>query len=369
MFIDGELWAGKRVLITGHTGFKGAWLSLWLQRLGARVSGISSGCLPPPSLYQLADLAAHMASEQTLDIRDAGAVSRAVRIARPQVVFHLAAQPLVRRALLEPLHTFEVNVIGTANLLEAVRQLEGELEAVVIVTSDKCYEQRQRDSPCAPFSETDRLGGSDPYSASKAAAELLVAAYRDSYLEDRRPFIATARAGNVIGGGDWAQDRLLADAVKVATGAAPAPLMLRRPDAVRPWQHVLNPLSGYLLLAQELMRGRVQGGAWNFGPPIEDAQPVGVVIERLRGLWGGRPSVQHDPGPHPPEADWLALDSSKARAALRWDPPWDLDAALSELVAWHEAHQGGQEMRAVSLTQIGSYTRQLHQRAGGVGVA
>lgn len=387
MPIDGDLWSGRRVLLTGHTGFKGAWLSLWLQRLGAEVTGLAPGAPSAPSLYEVAEVGGGMAAEHAIDVRDAAAVSEAFRDARPEVVVHLAAQPMVRRSLVEPLSTFEINVMGTANVLEAVRLHGSEVRAVVVVTSDKCYENAdphdgnadardvgaggrdgdasERDGTASgredprgrrPFVEGDPLGGKDPYSSSKACAELVAAAFRTSFFSaPGSPQIATARAGNVIGGGDWGQDRLLPDAVRVATGMAEGPLLVRNPDAVRPWQHVLNPLSGYLMLAEALMRGEQASGAWNFGPPPREAQSVGWVIERLRKLWGGVPEWERDGGENPPEARWLSLDSSHARRALGWKPAWDLDAALAELVAWHEAQRRGEEMRSVSLAQLERY--------------
>lgn len=350
MPIDGDLWSGRRVLLTGHTGFKGAWLSLWLQRLGAVVTGLSPGVPSAPSLYQVAAVGEGMAAEHAIDVRDAAAVAQALRSVRPEVVLHLAAQPMVRRSLIEPLATYQVNVLGTVNVLEAVRLHGADVKAVVIVTSDKCY---QNDGVGRPFVEGDPLGGSDPYSSSKACAEIVAAAYRRSFFDARgTPQIATARAGNVIGGGDWGEDRLLPDAVRVATGLAKGPLKVRNPQAVRPWQHVLNPLSGYLTLAQALLSGAQAAGAWNFGPPQRDARSVGWVIERLRQLWGGVPEWERDGGDNPPEARWLSLDSSRAGGALKWSPAWGLDVALAELVAWHEAHRRGEDMRAVSLAQI-----------------
>lgn len=401
MPIREELWAGRRVLLTGHTGFKGAWLSLWLQRLGAEVTGLAPSPPSAPSLYEAANVASGMAGEDAVDVRDAAAVAEAVKRARPEVVLHLAAQPMVRRSLIDPVSTFQINVIGTANVLDAVRSSGGPVRATVVVTSDKCYEN---DGGGRPFVEGDPLGGKDPYSASKACAEIVAASYRASYFADPHGSrLATARAGNVIGGGDWGEDRLLPDAVRVATGLSPAPLRVRNPDAVRPWQHVLNPLSGYLALAEALLSESEAGaesaagadkagadkagalseseagagsatgasssvtgsataeassvagsaaGAWNFGPDPADARPVGFVIERLRELWGGAPEWRADERRNPPEAGWLSLDSRKAQRELRWRPAWDLDRGLRALVSWHESHLAGQDMRAVSFEQI-----------------
>lgn len=353
MPIDGELWRGRRVLLTGHTGFKGAWLSLMLQSIGASVSGIAIGSPSSPSLYEAARVAEGMESELELDVRDGVALARALASLRPEVVIHLAAQPLVRRSLLDPVGTYEVNVIGTVNVLEAARHADG-VRAVVVVTSDKCYENDGSGS--RPFVEGDPLGGSDPYSSSKACAELVASAYAHSFFTGSDAVrIATARAGNVIGGGDWGQDRLLPDAVRVATGLAPSPLHVRNPYAVRPWQHVFNPLSGYLLLAQALLHDETAVGAWNFGPSAIDARSVQAVLERLRELWGQTPDWILDGAAHPPEAFRLELDSTRARSDLGWTPAWDLDRGLAELVRWHTAHAAGEDMRAASLAQLGDF--------------
>ncbi len=335
--------------MTGHTGFKGAWLCLWLQALGAEVSGAAPGVPTRPSLYELAGVAAHMHDEHELDVRDARALSDALTRARPEVVLHLAAQPMVRRSLHDPLSTFAINVMGTANLLESVRLAGGEVRAVVVVTSDKCYENPGRGARA--FVEDDSLGGSDPYSSSKACAELVTSAYRRSFFSSEGPpWLGSARAGNVIGGGDWGEDRLVADAVRAVEGGGA--LLVRNPRAVRPWQHVLSPLSGYLLLAQALARGPAAARAWNFGPRQADAQPVGRVVERLAELWEGELEWRMDERANPPEADHLALDSSDAERELDWRPACDLDAALSLVVAWHRALRDGADMREVSLAQI-----------------
>jgi len=349
--IDCEFWAGRRVLITGHTGFKGAWLSLWLQSLGAQVSGLARGVPTRPSLYELAGVGGHM-REHAVDVCDAAAVRAAVAAARPEVVLHLAAQPMVRRSLREPAMTYELNVMGTVNVLEAVREARADVLAVVVVTSDKCYENPPG-RLARRFTEADPLGGSDPYSSSKACAELVTAAYRRSFFsQERWPLVASARAGNVIGGGDWGQDRLLPDAVRaVECGGL---LSVRNPSAVRPWQHVLSPLAGYLRLAEVLARGRESAArAWNFGPCAGDEQPVGAVVERLAELWEGALRWEHDEAANPPEASFLALDSSEAERKLGWRPACDLDTALSLTVAWHRALREGEDMRAVSLGQIG----------------
>lgn len=348
--IDCDFWAGRRVLVTGHTGFKGAWLSLWLQSLGADLVGLAGGPPTSPSLYELAAIGAHM-RELRVDVCEEVAVREALARARPEVVFHLAAQPVVRRSLRDPVLTYAVNVMGTVNVLDAVRQAGGETQAVVVVTSDKCYENSGERS--RPFVEEDPLGGADPYSSSKACAELVSSAYRRSFFDRAgSPQLATARAGNVLGGGDWGEDRLLADSVRaVESGQS---LKLRNPHAVRPWQHVLNPLGGYLCLAQALVRdsGGQAARAWNFGPPAEDARAAGWIVERLVGLWDGELAWQLDDAANPPEARRLELDSSAAGELLRWTPTCGLEEALELVVAWHRAHRGGEDMRQVSLAQI-----------------
>jgi CDP-glucose 4,6-dehydratase len=353
MPIDPDFWAGRRVLLTGHTGFKGAWLSLWLQALGARVSGLAPGPPTRPSLYELAGIAAAMEHERDCDVRDAEAVCGALREARPEVVLHLAAQPMVRRSLRDPALTYAVNVLGTVNVLEAVRLQAGNVRAVVVVTSDKCYENPGDRS--RRFMEGDPLGGSDPYSSSKACAELVTASYRRSFFSTGdAPRLASARAGNVIGGGDWGEDRLIGDIVRAVR--AGETVKVRNPDAVRPWQHVLNPLSGYLLLAQELCgssrAAQEVAQAWNFGPRDGDARTVGWIVERLAELWGGALRWELDCAENPPEAGYLALDSSKAERELGWRAEWDLGEALERIVQWHEAEREGEDMRATSLAQI-----------------
>jgi CDP-glucose 4,6-dehydratase len=352
--IDADFWKRRRVLVTGHTGFKGAWLSLWLQSLGADVTGLARGVPTRPSLYELAGVGAHM-RELEADVRDAPAVLTAMREARPEVVLHLAAQPLVRRSLREPALTYAVNVMGTVNVLEAVREIREGVLAVVIVTSDKCYENP---GGSRRFAEEDALGGSDPYSSSKACAELVARAYRRSFFSDgAAPRLATARAGNVIGGGDWGEDRLVPDTVRaVERGES---LRVRNPGAVRPWQHVLSPLGGYLRLAEALARGEAQPvrggeahGGWNFGPAVEDVRPVSWIVARLSELWDGALRWELDDAHNPPEAGHLALDSSAAEALLGWQPRWSLADALELVVEWHRAQHHGEDMRRVSLAQI-----------------
>lgn len=341
---DSAFWQGRRVWLTGHTGFKGAWLALWLQSLGADVHGFSAGPASEPSLYDAADVDDGMAGDVRGDVRSKGEVRAAVARARPEVVIHMAAQALVRRGLSKPVETFTVNVTGTAKVLEALRA-EAEPRAVVVVTSDKCY---RNDGRGTPFREDDALGGEDPYSASKAAQEHVAAAYRALGLP-----LATVRAGNAIGGGDWAPDRLVADCMRAAL--AGKPVALRAPESVRPWQHVLGPLDGYLTVAERLYAGE-PGAAWNFGPDEHDARPVGWVAEQLRERWPGELEVRAAP----PEAAagesaTLRLDSSRARELLGWAPRWDLAAALDATVAWYSRYREGADMRAETLRQIEAY--------------
>ena len=347
--MNAQFWRGRRVLVTGHTGFKGSWLCLWLTSLGAEVHGYA---LPPPtdpSLFEVAKVGDLLAASEMADLRNGEALSAVVSRACPEIVFHLAAQPLVRYSYKEPVETYAVNVMGTVNLLEAIRQTDC-VRAVVCVTTDKCYENREW--PWG-YRENEPLGGHDPYSSSKACAELVSAAYRDSFLAALGVALATARAGNVIGGGDWAVDRLLPDFLRALD--AGETLSIRSPGAIRPWQHVLEPLSGYLALAEALVVSGVQvAEAWNFGPVDDDARSVGWILDRLSARvpelrW------QCDASPQPHEANYLKLDSSKARARLGWAPRWRLDKALAMTVDWHRAWRQGGDMQAVSLAQIAEY--------------
>jgi CDP-glucose 4,6-dehydratase len=349
--INSQFWAQRRVLITGHTGFKGAWLSLWLQSLGAEVTGLSPGAPTQPSLYELAGIGEGM-RERAADVRDAGALREAMLEARPEIVLHLAAQPMVRRSLRDPAMTYAVNVLGTVNVLEAIRLEGGDVRAVVVVTSDKCYENPGGET--RRFVEGDSLGGHDPYSSSKACAELVTGAYRSSFFSAARgPRLASARAGNVIGGGDWGEDRLIPDIVRALAGGEP--VHVRNPGAVRPWQHVLSPLSGYLRLAEELWRTSDAARAWNFGPREGDARPVSWIVERLCALWPGALEWDLDESSNPPEAAHLELDSSAAERQLGWRPCWDLDEALRRVVEWHDAQRAGGDARAISLRQIADF--------------
>lgn len=345
LVVTGGAWERKRVFITGHTGFKGSWLSLLLLSQGAYLTGYALEPPTSPNLFDtlgLADEMAHVVG----DIRDASALSAAMQNARPDLVFHLAAQPLVRQSYIDPVETYATNVMGTINVLEAVRGTPS-VRQVVSVTTDKCYENREW---LWPYREDEALGGHDPYSSSKACAEHVTAAYRNSFLRERGVHVASARAGNVIGGGDWASDRLIPDFFRAADQGQP--VSCRYPAALRPWQHVLEPLSGYVALAEALMeRGDEVAQAWNFGPSEDDALPVSWILDRLTDLYGG-PGWIRDGNHHPHEAGLLKLDSSKARQRLDWHPVWRLNQALEETVSWHQAWRQSKNMRQVSLDQI-----------------
>ena len=348
MVTSADFWQGKRVLVTGHTGFKGAWLSLWLERLGAQVAGYS---LPPPSepsLFAAASLAGRVRSYDA-DVRNLGMLQDVFKMVRPEVVFHLAAQSLVRPSYDEPVTTFGTNVMGTVNVLEAARAVP-ETRSIVVVTSDKCYENREW---AWGYRENEAMGGHDPYSSSKGCAELVTAAYRSSFSKPGVG-IASARAGNVIGGGDWAKDRIIPDFVRAVTSGQP--LRVRNPGAVRPWQHVLEPLGGYLRLAECLWQDpqRFSEG-WNFGPNDSDAQPVSWVVDRFARNWGAGVTWQADPGPHPHEANYLKLDCSKARNQLNFRPRLSLEQALSWVTDWYRGFSNGASAAELCSAQIAAF--------------
>lgn len=348
-----NFWRSRRVFLTGHTGFKGSWLSLWLASLGANVRGYA---LAPrqPSLFDLAKISTDVDSIIG-DIRDLENLCRALREHRPEIVFHLAAQPLVRLSYCDPVETYSTNVMGTVNLLEAIRSCDS-VRGVIIITSDKCYENREW---LWGYREDEAMGGFDPYSSSKGCAELVTAAYRRSFFAtaanpERGPAVASARAGNVIGGGDWSQDRLVPDVLQAFEKRQA--VRIRYPNAVRPWQHVLESLSGYLVLAERLATdGAAFAEAWNFGPGPESERPVSYVVERLCALWGGGVSWELDVGSRPHEAHMLKLDSSKARTRLSWAQKWRIDDALAAIVTWHKAYLAGLKVRDTTIAQIGQF--------------
>ncbi len=344
-------WEGRSVFLTGHTGFKGSWLVLMLESLGARVHGYALDPDAGTSMFGVAGIEALTASDTRADLADRERVAVAMAAAEPDLVLHLAAQPLVRESYEQPVGTFATNIMGTAHVLESVRSTAS-VKAVVVVTTDKVYENDGRGKP---FAESDRLGGDDPYSASKAAAEIVTASYRQSFFRDPvAARIASARAGNVIGGGDWAPARLVPDCMRAF--AEGIPVHLRYPAATRPWQHVLEPLTGYLMLAQALIGGEDAAHAWNFGPPASDQAAVGDVAERVARLWGvGATVLTDEMTVHPHEAGLLALDSTRAVRDLAWRPRWPLQRALRETVAWQKHWLAGGDMQTFSRDQITSY--------------
>jgi CDP-glucose 4,6-dehydratase len=351
LMADPAFWAGKRVFLTGHTGFKGSWLSLWLQAMGAQVKGFALAPDTVPDLFGIARVADGMESEIS-DIRDLGAMTASMTAFDPEIVIHMAAQPLVQVSYRDPVGTYATNVMGTVHVLEAARGIRA-LRAVVVVTTDKCYENREW--PWG-YRENEAMGGHDPYSNSKGCAELVTSAYRRSFFADANgAAIASARAGNVIGGGDWAENRLVPDILRAFD--AGEPVLIRNPLSTRPWQHVLEPLGGYLLLAERLYQaGHDYADGWNFGPRDEDAKPVEWIVEHMIANWGDDARWERDPAFHPHEARFLKLDISKAQESLRWRPRWSLDAALERIVSWHKAWRRGEDMRALCLHQIDDYT-------------
>jgi len=354
--MESAFWQDKRVLVTGHTGFKGGWLSLWLKEHGAEVIGVS---LDPPtrlSLFEQARVGEGMTSLHA-DIRDPATIQAIFAEQRPEILFHLAAQPLVRYSYAEPVETYATNVMGTLHVLEAMRAV-GTVRAAVLITTDKCYENREWEWG---YRENEAMGGYDPYSSSKGAAELLIASYRNSYFPaeryaEHRTSIASARAGNVIGGGDWAADRLVPDIIRAFN--AGVPVKIRNPFAIRPWQHVLEPLYGYLTLAERLHEeGEGIAGPWNFGPNEEDARPVQWIVEKMVQIKGGDARWSVDDGGHPHEAHYLKLDCSKAHGRLDWWPRWELAVALEKIIEWHDAETRQEDLRQMCLKQINEYTK------------
>lgn len=368
--VDAKFWTGRRVFLTGHTGFKGAWLGLWLKRLGAEVAGFALAPPTKPSLFELAEVASDVAHTHG-DIRDFDAVKNAIQRHRPEIVIHMAAQSLVRLSYEDPVGTYATNLMGTVNLLEAARSSR-DVRAILIVSSDKCYENVGLERG---YRENDVLGGYDPYSSSKGCTELATSAYRRSFFSPERygehgVAVASARAGNVIGGGDWAADRLVPDAMRAfAAGKA---LDVRYPQARRPWQHVLNPLSGYLVLAENLVRhGPAYASEWNFGPAASDEVTVAGIASRLQALWGGGARWNTVNAPQPHEAAYLRLDCAKAQSCLGWAPRIGLEPALRMTVAWYKAHAAGAKIREITQEQIGQFmdcsasSAQLHAGTAG----
>jgi CDP-glucose 4,6-dehydratase len=347
---DPKFWSGKRVLLTGHTGFKGSWLTLWLHQLGATVAGLS---LPPatvPSLFESARVAEVCRVSRMVDIRDRAATAAVIRGFQPEIVLHMAAQPLVRASYREPVETFATNIQGTIHVLDALRGLEG-VQVAVMITTDKVYRNREWERP---YREEDTLGGADPYSASKAACELVIDAYRDSFLRAQGVRLASARAGNVIGGGDWSEDRLIPDAVRAWQQGKV--LEIRRPGAVRPWQHVLDPLAGYLLLAESLWHRKVAEEAYNFGPPQDDAASVRAVIEQAREVVGDAKVHYHQQLQGPHEAGLLLLESAKARSQLGYRSRLGLAEGVRRTLHWYQAQAAGDDARRLCEEDIREYS-------------
>ena len=348
-----DFWQGKRVLLTGHTGFKGSWLSLWLQSMGAEVRGVSLAPPTTPALFEVARVASNM-DHQVADIRDYNSIQSLFNQFKPEIVIHMAAQPLVRLSYQLPVETYATNVMGTVHILEAARHA-GSVRAIVNITTDKCYENKEW---VWGYREDEPMGGHDPYSNSKGCAELVSSAYRKSFLKAQGIALATARAGNVIGGGDWALDRLVPDVLRALEQNQPA--LIRSPHATRPWQHVLEPLSGYLLLAERLYNSDQENSeeyaeGWNFGPHDDDSKPVQWIVEKLCKAWAHGATWELQPGEHPHEANYLKLDISKAKQKLNWHPRWPLQIALHHITAWHHAWLAGENMNNYCLQQISQY--------------
>ncbi len=355
--VDSSFWGGKRVFLTGHTGFKGSWLSLWLASMGAKVTGYALAPNTSPNFFEVAQVEGDLEQSHLADIRDLEKLQKAIADAKPEIVIHMAAQPLVRYSYTHPVETYATNVMGTVNVLESIRAVDC-VRATVVVTTDKCYENKEW---AWGYRENEPMGGHDPYSNSKGCAELVTSAYRQSYFPHEkylkhRVAIASARAGNVIGGGDWSEDRLIPDAIKAFE--AKETLIIRNPLATRPWQHVLEPLSGYLVLSQALYQeGSRFDGGWNFGPRDQDARSVREVIELLIHDWGSEVSWAQDKLEQPHEAHSLKLDCSKARQYLGWAPRLSLEQAIKSIVQWHQAHQQHGDMREISLKEITHYQK------------
>lgn len=349
--VDAKFWKGKKVYLTGHTGFKGSWLSLWLNSMGAVVKGFALEPPTNPSLFEIAQVSRLLDSEIG-DIRNFAGLRSSVEEFQPEILIHMAAQPLVRLSYKDPLDTYSTNFMGTANVLEASRSIKS-LKAIVAITTDKCYENKEWEWG---YRENEPMGGYDPYSSSKGACELLIAAYQRSFfnLPSQGPALASARAGNVIGGGDWAEDRLIPDILKAFDKGEP--VVVRNPKSTRPWQHVLEPLSGYLILAEELYKnGQEFSGPWNFGPRDEDCKDVDWLLTKIIEFWPSRANWMLDKEANPHEAKFLKLDCSKAKYHLEWEPRWQAEGTLKRIVAWHQAWKNGREMQEYCLSEIKDY--------------
>jgi len=352
--VNAQFWSGKRVFLTGHTGFKGSWLSLWLYEMGAVVKGYALAPNTQPTLFEEARVGELIESELA-DIRDFETLQKAMLDFNPDILIHMAAQPLVRLSYEEPLETYAINVMGTANVLQAARSCT-HLKAIVSVTTDKCYENKEW--PWG-YREYEPMGGHDPYSSSKGCAELVTAAFRKSYFcETNTANLASARAGNVIGGGDWAADRLIPDILKAFENGKP--VVIRNPLSTRPWQHVLEPLSGYLVLAQALCtdNGDRFAEGWNFGPKDEDCKPVNWILNKMVEKWEGKASWELDQNNNPHEAGFLKLDCSKAQNQLKWSPNWNLEITLTKIVTWHQAWLNNEDVQLACFNEIAAYTQE-----------
>lgn len=353
--MNSTFWSGKKVFVTGHTGFKGSWMCLWLQSMGAIVKGYALEAPTTPSLYLAANVEKGMESH-IANVCDYSTLLGSIQAFQPEVIFHMAAQPLVRLSYDMPIETYQTNVMGTVHLLEACRQVSS-VRSIVNITSDKCYENKEWSWG---YRENEPMGGYDPYSNSKGCAELVASAFRQSYFNQRSYSkhgvgLASVRAGNVIGGGDWALDRLIPDIISAFQNAQA--VEIRSPHALRPWQHVLEPISGYILLAEKLYsQGDMFSEGWNFGPQDQDAQPVQNIVEILANRWGNGAKWFLSEGEHPHEAHYLKLDCSKAKARLNWQPVWDLETTLEKIVCWYKAWSDGQDMRIYTLSEIEEYT-------------
>ena len=349
--VNSDFWKNKKVFLTGHTGFKGSWLALWLQSLGTEVKGYSLEPYTEPNLFSKANVSENMISEIE-DIRDLEKITTSMVNFNPDVLIHMAAQPLVRLSYKEPLETYTTNVIGTVNVLEAARKCTN-LKAIVSVTTDKCYENKEW---AWGYRENEPMGGHDPYSSSKGCAELVTAAYRKSFFSKKNTAnLASARAGNVIGGGDWSDDRLIPDILRAFENKEP--VIIRNPLSTRPWQHVLEPLSGYLVLAEALYEDTSYAEGWNFGPRDEDCRPVNWILDKLVEKWGDGASWELDKNNNPHEAGFLKLDISKAKNRLKWEPKWELNTTLDLIVEWQQNYLKGADMNTICLQEIKKYTK------------